>query len=453
MSNKKSIFEDHAITAVPKDVRRSFTSMFMTYTGVIVCMAVIWTGGELGTGLDLNSFLIAIVFGSLISGIIGLLTGVVGGYTRVTTYVILRHSFGRLGSQIAGAAVSGIGCGIGWFFIQAWLFAVVIQTISLELWGTVPMIFYGPVAAAWGAALMTLTAVLGFKGIAFLSYITIPLFVVILGGGSYAAITEAGGFAAVPEVMPTDPITVPVAITAIVGSYIAGATITSDISRFSIKSTHGGWAWFWHIMLFQPILYAAAGLLTMLTPGTDVAQAMAYLGIGVGALFIVIMGQWTTNDSNLYNGALAFANTFKLSKPVITVIMGAIGAVMASLTAMGVFGADPFMAFLGMLGTWLPPIAGIMIADFYIIKPYLHGLRDPQKRYVFGPGTEYSVINWIGIISWVAAGLIAFFVPMGIGALNAVISAFVIYLVLTFIAEKANINYSSGKSIESESGF
>ncbi|ACB84447.1 purine-cytosine permease family protein [Natranaerobius thermophilus] len=451
-TNQADVFEDHAVSAVPKEQQRSFTGMFMVYTGVLVCMAVIWTGGELGRGLALNNMILAILGGSVITAIIGLLTGIIGGYTRTSTYVILRHSFGRYGSMVAGAAVSGISCGIGWFFIQAWLFSEVMETISLELWGSVPYLFQGHISAFWGAILMTLTAIFGFKGLALLSYVTVPLFIVILGGGSVAAITEAGGFSQIAQATPAEPMTIGAAITAIVGSYIAGATISPDIARYAAKPTHGGWAWFWQVLFMQPLLFLAAGLLTLLTPQADVAEAMAHLGIGVGALLIVILGQWTTNDNNLYNGALAFANTIKVKKAVITGILGFVGAILASLTALGVFGADPFMTFLNQLGRFLPPIAGILIADFYILKPYLQGKKDPENRYQFGPGTEYACINWVGILSWIGAGYFSVYLP-GIVALNSILLSFIAFIILTYTCEMFNIQYTSGSYVEESTGF
>ncbi len=449
---KKGTLNDYAITAVPEEEQKSFLGLFLVYTGVLVCVAVIWTGGSLGRGLDFYTLLYSILAGSIVLGVIGLLTGLIGGYTRTSTYVILRHPFGRYGSMIAGAAVSGIGCGIGWFFIQAWLFGTVLETVTTEIWGTVPFWAQAPVSAFWGAILMTLSAVFGYSGIAFLSYITVPLFLIVLGGGSFAAISEAGGFSRVLTATPADPITFSAAVTAIIGTYIAGATITPDIARYSSKPSHGGWAWFAQVIIMQPILFLAAGMLTLLTPEGDVAHAMAHLGIGLGALILIIFGQWTTNDNNLYNGALAFANTIKVKKSKITIVMGLIGAVLASLTAMGVFGADPFMNFLNQLGRYLPPIAGILIADFYIIKPFIEGVKELKERYTFGPGTKYALINWVGIISWILAGYFAPSLP-GIVALNSIIISFAAYIILTYLSKLVNITVTTGEYIEQESGF
>ncbi|MDI7247546.1 MAG: cytosine permease [Bacillota bacterium] len=453
-SNSAAIdaFGDYAVTQVPKDQLKSPFGLFLVFTGVLVCIAVIWGGGSLGNSLSFKGMAVATVVGSLILGVIGFLTAAIGGYTRASTYVILRHPFGRIGSMFAGAAVSGIACGIGWFFIQSWLFATVLQTIVGEVLGHVPFWASAPVAAFWGAMLMTISAAYGYKGIAFLSYLAVPLFLIALGGGSYAAITEAGGFGAALKAQPAGTMTLSAAVTAVVGMYVAGATITPDISRYSEKPKDGAWAWFWQVVLLQPVLMLAGGTLTLLTPASDVAKAMAHLGIGLGALVLIVFGQWTTNDNNLYNGALAFANTFRAKKVRVTITMGFIGAILASMTAAGVFGADPFIAFLTQLGRFLPPIAGVLIADFYVYRPLLKGVSDPYQRYTFGPGTEYARYNAAGIVAWIVAGWLSPHLG-GITALNSIFLGFAVYLGVAVVADILKVPMRFGTYTESSDGF
>ena len=324
---------DYSNVRVPETDTKSFFGMFLVFTGVLLCVAVLYGGAALGNGLSLRDMAIASIAGSFVLGVIGFLTAIIGGRTRTSTYVIMRHSFGRMGSIIAGVAVSGIGCGIGWFFIQAFLFGTVFETMIREVFGTAPWIATAPVSSVWGALMMCLTAYYGYKGIAFLSYLAVPLMAIMLAAGTYAAVSEAGGFAAAAATAPAAPITMPQALTAIIGMYIAGATITPDISRFAVTPAAGAWAWFWQVLLLQPLLMLAAGMLTLLTPQSDVVKAMAHLGMGLGALILVVLGQWTTNDNNLYNGSLAFANAMRVKRSKMVLVQGGIGAVFAGLTA------------------------------------------------------------------------------------------------------------------------
>lgn len=446
------VFGDFANVKVPENQTKSFYGMFLVFTGVLVCVAVLYGGAALGTGLSAKDILIASVTGSLILGVIGALTAIIGAHTRTSTYLLLRYPFGRGGSKLAGAAVSGIGTGIGWFFIQAYLFGTVFETVSMEVFGEIYWITSAPVSSFWGACLMCLTAYFGYKGLAFLSYLAVPLFMIVLLAGTYAAVTEAGGLAQALVAMPSAPMSMSMAITSVIGMYVAGATITPDISRYARTPKEGALAWFLQVVILQPLLMLCAGLLTLLTPTGDIAQAMTFLGMGLGALALIILGQWTTNDNNLYNGSLAFANTFRIAKKKITLIQGGIGAVFASLTASGFFGADPFMNFLNQLGRFLPPIAGILIADYYIFRPCIMGIKDPKKRYVFGEGTVYPQWNWVGIISWVLGTLLSPYIPGAVG-FNSIAVAFVSYLILAILAEKLGVKYKQGTYVEAADGF
>ncbi len=446
------IIDDFANVKVPQSETKSFYGMFLVFTGVLVGVAVLQGGAALGNGLNFKNMIIASASGSLLLAIIGALIAAIGANTRVSTYVLLRYPFGRHGSKLAGAAVSGIGCGIGWFFIQAFLFGTVFETISAEVFGYVPFLCKASVSAFWGAILMTLTAYFGYKGLALLSYLAVPLFFVLLGAGSFAAISQSGGLNVAVNALPSQPISMSDGITSVIGMYIAGATISADISRYATSPKSGAWAWFLQVIIVQPLLMLCAGTLTLLTPAGDIAKAMVELGMGLGSLVLIIIGQWTTNDNNLYNGALAFANTIRIGKKKITLIMGLIGAVLASATAQGLFGADPFINFLNQLGRFLPPIAGILIADFYIYRRYVLRLKDPKERYQFGEGTVYAKWNWIGIISWVIGAIFAPYIPLPVG-FSSILIAFVLYLVLIFIFDKANIKYTFGKYVESADGF
>ncbi len=134
------------------------------------------------------------------------------------------------------------------------------------------------------------------------------------------------------------------------------------------------------------------------------------------ALIILIMAQWTTNDNNLYTSSLGIANMIPVKKKKITLIVGIIA------TLIGTAGlADYFITWLSILGIGLPPMAGIIIADYYVLK---------KGHYEFGPGTKYC--NWgiIAFISWFAACVVGYTASWGIASINSLVVGFVVYLVL-----------------------
>ncbi len=161
------------------------------------------------------------------------------------------------------------------------------------------------------------------------------------------------------------------------------------------------------------------------------------------AFLILVFAQWTTNDNNLYTGSLGLRNVVNLSKTVIVIVLGVLGL---GIALIGI--QDYFVPFLNALGTYVPPIAGVMIADHWIVKPkILH------KSYQFGEGTKYAKWNVAAIIATVVAGIIGSRLMFGITAINSIVIGFVLYVIIAYLLTKWNIQFEIGEKSEESNGF
>ena len=70
--------EDFALQAVPESARKSFLSMFVIMMGFTFFSASMSVGGQLGVGLNMSSFLWAMIIGNAILGVYTALLGYVG---------------------------------------------------------------------------------------------------------------------------------------------------------------------------------------------------------------------------------------------------------------------------------------------------------------------------------------------------------------------------------------
>lgn len=444
----KDKFGDFALVPVPPGERRSMMSSFLVFTGVLACIAAIMGGGALGTMFNFQDLIIVSVVGCAILAAIGGLTAGIGSNSGCSTYVNMRFPYGRVGSWIFGTIIAGISCAIGWFAVQTWFFGIFLNAIApetflSEIW----------VAAIWGGFFMILTAVIGFRGLAFLSYLTVPMFMLLAGIGFMVSIGESpGGFTGLLETAPASPASFVAGVTAVVGMYIAGATITQDITRYTGRARDGAVAWIVQVMILMPYLLVGAGGMVLVTGGANIAAAMAAIGLGVGAFLLVFLGQWTTNDNNLYSGALSINTWIPIKKWVLTVVLGMMGIVLAvywGLTA--ATGMQPFIDFISLLGRILPPIAGGLIADFYIYRWYKR--LKFSERYVVKPGMEVPELNWAGIVAVVLGALIGgFWVTWGIPALNSFFIALILYVVIAIPCDKAGVPITIGKHTLPETG-
>ena len=132
------------------------------------------------------------------------------------------------------------------------------------------------------------------------------------------------------------------------------------------------------------------------------------LGMGVFGAVVLVLGQWTTNDNNLYGSVLGLMNTLdgvsRIPRMRLTLILGAVSTAIAAL---GVY--RYFVDFLSILGVFIIPITGILIADFYICN---RSNYDEDIRSV-----EYAV-RWDALAAWIAASAVGLAMterPVGLG--------------------------------------
>ncbi|MDJ0269004.1 MAG: cytosine permease [Aigarchaeota archaeon] len=438
---------------MPLHERRTLVNQLMVFLGVLAVWAAVFAGAGLATWFGAIDIIVVSVIGCIILGVLAFLTGLIGGRTHASTYVILRHAMGRFGSIAGGIIISGISATL-WFAFETWLFGVIMSGAFPGF----PLTEVG-IAAIWGGILMMITAAIGYRGISVLSYFIVPAWFVIITLGLAAAIDVNGGMDALLVAKPPSPADIGTGITFVVSLYIVGATIAPDVTRFSRKPTDGPIAWFIHVVFFMPLILAAGGFLQLLAPGQNLVGVMVSLGMIWAVLLTGVLGQWTTNDNNLYSASLAWCNSIpKIKRVYWVLIMGIAGTIVAALIGFG-FGIslDALLAFGLFLGTFIPPFTAVMISDYYVVRPYILKEKDPMTRYRFGPGTEYYALSWPDAIAVIVGSALAWYVPQvnpaipafGVGFLTSLI----LHIALMAVCAVAKIKWGVGKWIETPTGW
>jgi cytosine permease len=438
---------DYSLVPIPKEKQRSLMSVFVVYTGVLACIAVLWAGGDLGAHFNLHDMFVVAIIGSAILALIGGLTAYIGGVTKCSTYVNIRPPFGRAGSWIWNIIISGIPAGIGWFAVETWLFGIMMHSLAPDaLWASVG------VAALWGGLLMMTTAIVGYRGLAFLSYLVVPMFILLAGVSFMLGIYEGGGLTPLLTITPPEPLSISWGVTLVVGMYIVGAVITADVGRYCEKPRDAPVGWVVQIMTLQVFFLLGAGALTLAMGEPLITKALLAGGIGLGAYMMAVFGQWTTNDNNLYSGSLSYVTFLPVKRSIVTLIEGLIGTgIAASIGFVAGASLAPFEVFLGILGRFLPAVGGVLIADFYVFQWY-KGIPI-KERYKLKPGMKLAEINLAGWIAALAGGIGGgWLIKVGIPALNSLIIGFAIYLIISIMSDKMKIPTSLGEHILTEAG-
>lgn len=431
--SKEIAVDDYALKPVKESEKRGVLQLSLVTAGYCMATSGLFTGAAIAAGLSLWDAIIATLIGSSILTICAGLIGAAGAKHGVSTVLLARHAFGRSGAKIIGALWAFTL--LGWFAVQTGFFGQTIHAMMPDA----GFLAYPKVAALWGGLLMMLTAYLGYKGIEALSIIAIPALVQLAMWGVHATVSRAEGWENLFAIVPHSPISFTEGVVLIVGSFVVGAVIQADISRYA-KTQASSWLASIVGYIFGNSFMIIAGCITALATGSgDLPAAMIATGLSIPALVIVIAAQWTTNDNNLYSASLALSNILKMKKSQIVLMWGLIASF---LGLMGI--ANYFIPWLNILGILIPPVAGVLIADYYFIQ---------KEAYHFGPGTEYSQYAWPAFASWacgIAAGVL---LPVGIPSITAICAAFAAHIILNKLCETCRLSSKYGLVLEDSEGF
>ena len=116
---------DFEQTTVPEHQRRGFWSMFAVMLGFTFFSASMWTGANLGSGLTLTNFWIAVLAGNLILGVYTAILAWMAGSTGLSIHLLSRYAFGRFGSALPSLLLAITP--IGWFGVGIAMFADPVQ--------------------------------------------------------------------------------------------------------------------------------------------------------------------------------------------------------------------------------------------------------------------------------------------------------------------------------------
>ncbi len=402
---------DNATQRVPQSERKGMLNVALVTAGFCICMSGLFTGASMAAGLDLKTAIIATLIGNLILAGYGGLVGMAGAREGVASSLLARHSFGFVGSKVVSLVLALSMA--GWYAYQVGFFG---ETIA-AMFPQSGFLLSAPAAAVWGGVLMLLSAYFGYKGLAVLSYIVVPLITLVALWGMILAVGNAGGWSALASMAPKTPISLGAGVVLAVGSFAGGASAQADINRYA-KDSKSAWVGTIFGYVIANSFVILAGFVTSMATGEgNLPAAMLALGMGFPAMLVLIGAQWTTNDNNLYTSSLGIINIFpKLNKKHVTL---AVGLIATAFGALGV--ANYFTTWLNILGLFVPPMAGILLSDYFFVK---------GMHYDFGPGTKYIKWNIIAFVSWSVGALIGKFLTWGIGSLNALVVTAVVYVVL-----------------------
>ncbi|ACS86965.1 purine-cytosine permease family protein [Musicola paradisiaca] len=416
---------DYPVSRVPLSVRLPFFNVALVHIGMLTALDQFMLGAVLGHSMSLGDAMLAIIIGSAIFGVVTVGLGYAGMQEGLSGSLLARWcGFGRLGSVFIGAIIA-VSL-LGWFGVQNAVFARSLNFALNDRLG------FGWSAAISGTAL-TLLVAFGFRALKYTAKIAVPLFICIVGYISVMTLMGHDIRELINAGSSGEPVTISAGATMVVGGCIVASLITPDMTRYSRTGKHVFWMTLMSIVVGEFIVNGLAIVIARALNTADVVTIMAQSAGGVG-LAVVIFSTLRINDINLYSSALGIANAVegitgrKLNYRSITLLIGLLGTL---LSVIGIL--DRFVDFLTLLGVLFPPIIGVMLVDYYVLKTHRVVLFLSRKRGELPNNAQTPYIGWPAIAASLVGSTVGATMSWGVPAFTSLLVASLLYWLINTI--------------------
>lgn len=419
-SNKSSSVEDNALTRVSESERQSWPSIALIWIGSIICVPALMLGGVLVSGLTVRSAIMSGLIGYSIVVFLMILQGNQGCDLGLPTVVSSSSAFGEKGSKIIISLVISIAC-MGWFGFQANVCGSAFSNLFSSSTGIIIPIWLS--SLLWGI-IMLVTAIYGFNALKYLNCIAVPSLIIVSVYGVYTAIQKYG-VETIYTHQPVHQFSFVKGIALTVGSFAMAAVLSGDYSRYSknrkdvIKSSMFG------VIPVGVTMVVMGGIMSLVAGTHDISIVLADLGVPAFGMIALILATWTTNAVNAYSGGIAITNLLNLNDSKRSIATGVAGLVGTIIAVIGIM--DYFVGFLSFLTSIIPPIAGVMIADYWIQN------KGNPKTW-----KKKSGINSLSFIALIAGVMVSILIKVGIQPINGIVVSMLTYLLLKNVVNSNN---------------
>ena len=416
VKEKKLGSDDSPLGELPEGDKQGMFSMMVVLLGFTFFTSTMFAGGQIGPHYEFfPDLMYVIALGNILLGLYVAALAYIAQRTGYSSVVLARYCFGDQGSKLVDLLFGFTQ--IGWYAWGTATIAIVFQKIlNLPTWSLIPlMIFFGYA--------FSLTSYIGYKGIQMLSNVAVPLMAVLIFWSFSIGVKDVGGLAGFGKI-PTDPMTFTTALTLVFGTFVSGGTQSTNWTRFARTPKIAIVSSMVAFFLGNGLMVIAGAFGGYVYNQPDIVEVLILQGLQIPAIIMLFLNIWTTQDNAIYAVSVAGCNFFRTENRT---LMNLIGATIATILAIaGMY--NWLVPYLVIMGTIIPPIGGVLMADYYIKqKRSYHKLAELKMK----------TLNWTGIIAYVLGALFAWQSP-GVPPINGIIAAFIAYPIVDKIMYAIN---------------
>lgn len=398
---------DNPLTPLSEDQRRDSVPLLTLAFGWGFLITGLLVGGGLGQSVPFWPDLVLASFvGNAINFVIGALVGYIGFKTACNSGLLYRFAYGRVGAYLPVLFIAILTIGWQGIVVGAFGFAWAQSYDSTT--------FYA--VAIFAGLLFTITTYFGVKG---LEIVSVPAVVILVLVGIYAGysnVSDAGGWTAFlglsREKASQNPITLVQAINLVVGSWIVGAIVMAEYTRFAKRAWVAIAIPFIVLIIAQWFLQIVGSMGGIVAGTHDFTTYMLQQGFVVGGIGLIGMSLalWTTGDANLYLPVIQTSSVFKRPRHAMTLICGILGTILG----LGMYAR--FIDWVDLLASITPPLIGPVIMEYYVISRMRLTPSQLDHLPVWNPAAFIAYL--LGAAStffapdWIMASLLGLFVSM-----------------------------------------
>ncbi|WP_272518181.1 MULTISPECIES: cytosine permease [unclassified Providencia] len=398
---------------IPLEHRKSFASVSAVWYSFPLVLTSAVIGGVVTAMLGFKMGVAAILVGNLLLCLVIGSLSYLAGKTGENFAISAKRTFGQRGY----IAVSGLLATvvIGWFALMVGLTGdTMFRSFGQDLL----------LMTILGGVLYVGATFIGIKALAILGYIAAPMYLIL--GLISVYIAMKSGSSDIINYQPlagAGALSFGVAVTMIFSTFTDSGTMTADFTRWAKNGKQGFLAAFtafpiskFFAEVIGAIIVATGVVMHPEVTGGDFITILANSSplLSILAIIFVFVNLGVGCTHCLYNGAVGWSHITKGKMRTLTIILGAIGIIVA---VTGIWNA--FQTWLNLLGLIVPPIAAIIIMDQLVLKRKNNEAKKWQPlafiSWILASGIALIVNAYAPELSVVVAGLISSSVIYWIG--------------------------------------
>lgn len=422
-SDSNVLTNDEALASVPLEQRQHWITPAVIFGGLEFTIPVLMVGATLAGAFGLGKIfwiLLISLFG--IQWIGNALQGYIGAKTGRSSSVIARSSFGKLQARfIVGLTIFVVS--LGWWALQT---AVAGNAISI-MFG----INYEEQVGLWAlivivaGLLFALPSIIGYGSMKWTDYIAVPAGLLLVIVAIYLSFKNTG-WDTISSWQPESSMSILAAISLVIGVNVSQWVIASDYTRYAKPTFRDNMLIPSGIVLVGFPLFIVGAMMSVGVGDADIVNVMVNLGFPVWGFLILWLATWTSQLVNNYSMGLALSSLLNINSNRGRALLTFAGTIIAIIIALsGIL--NYFEDFLYMTALIYPAIAGVMMADFFLLR---------NMKWVDNDGW-----NWMATIALIAGTFVGYLTQyvtsFGLPAVQSLIISGIVYYIAMKI--KANV--------------